>query len=152
MGTRRRVYFVVSMFVLLALFIAWHQVSTRVAATPARTPDEMTAADLATYAVVSADGEPVGPVESLVVDASSAATHYVIVRLKDVYAFGKGGGAPQDRYLVIPWSHVQLDPTHHEILLDVDAVAVARAPSFNDLPDTVTPTWDRQVRQFWSQH
>jgi sporulation protein YlmC with PRC-barrel domain len=151
MGTRGRVYFVLSMVLLLALFITWHQLSTRMSATPAIVPDEMSAAELATYAVVSADGAPVGPVESLIVDSSSAASHYVIVRLKDVYAFGKGGGAPQDRFLVIPWSHVQLDPTHHALMVDVDAVAVATAPSFDDLPDTITPTWDSQVRQFWAQ-
>lgn len=151
METQRRVYFVVGMFLLLALFIAWHQRSTSVVATPAIPPEEVTATDLASYVVISADGKRVGPVESLIVDSSSAATHYVIVRLKDVYAFGKGGGAPQDRFLVVPWVHVRLDPAHHELLLDVDAVAVAGAPRFDDLPDTVTPMWDHQVRQFWSQ-
>jgi sporulation protein YlmC with PRC-barrel domain len=151
MDTQRRVYFVLSMFLLLALYIAWDQKSTRMVATPAVSPAEMSAQDLATFVVLSADGERIGPVESLTVDSTSAATHYVIVRLKDIYAFGKGGGAPQDRFLVIPWSHVRLDPAHHEILLDVDAVAVTRAPTFDDLPDTVTPAWDAEIQTYWAQ-
>ena len=161
MRTERRWQFIVGMFLLVALYITADRVYPQVRATPALAPEdalavvseemsgEMSAKDLATYAVVSADGTQVGPVESVIVDSSSAATHYVIVRLKDIYAFGKGGGAPQDRFLVIPWSHVRLNPAHHEILLDVDGMSVASAPTLDDLPNTVTPTWDREIRQYW---
>lgn len=150
MRRESRLHVIVGMFLILALYIALDRTYNEVRVTPAIVPEEMSADALASYEVVSADGAQVGPVETLIVDTTSASTHYVIVRLEDIYAFGKGGGAPQDRFLVIPWSHVQLDPAHHAVMLDVDAVAVSHAPTLDNVPNTVTPTWDREIRQYWS--
>jgi sporulation protein YlmC with PRC-barrel domain len=118
--------------------------------TPASPPDELFTESLQHYQVVDSEGKVIGPVDGLVVGRTSAVTSYVVVRLKDIYAFGKGIAGPQDRFLLIPWSHVRLDVAHQQLVVNADAVALTAAPSYFDLPNASTPTWDTEIRDFWA--
>ena len=113
-------------------------------------PDNLFTEELLQYQVISADGRVVGPVDGLVVARESAEALYVVVRVKDIYDFGKGGSGPQDRFLMVPWSHLELDTAHRRLVTDVAMAAVAQAPSVFDLPNTSTPTWDAEIRSFWA--
>lgn len=119
-------------------------------AVPGPPPDNLFTEELLHYQVVSAEGRVVGPVDGLVVGRESAEALYVVVRLEDLYDFGKGGGGPQDRFLIVPWSHLELDTAHQRIVTDVSMAAVAEAPRVFDLPNTSTPTWDAEIRSFWA--
>ena len=56
----------------------------------------------------------------------SAEALYVVVRVKDIYDFGKGGSGPQDRFLMVPWSHLDLDTAHQRLVTDVAPAAPIR--------------------------
>ena len=113
-------------------------------------PDNLFTEELLQYQVISADGRVVGPVDGLVVARESAEALYVVVRVKDIYDFGKGGSGPQDRFLMVPWSRLELDTAHRRLVTDVAMAAVAQAPSVFSLPNTSTPTWDAEIRSFWA--
>jgi hypothetical protein len=76
---------------------------------------------------------------------------YVVVRLEDIYDFGKGSAGPQDRFLIIPWSHVELEPAQQRLVVNADAATLEAAPTVYELPNTVTPTWDREIRHYWTE-
>jgi sporulation protein YlmC with PRC-barrel domain len=120
------------------------------AVTPGPTPSEILTEDFVGMLVVSSEGQRVGPIDGLIMGTTSAEVSYVIVRIEDVYDFGKGGGGPQDRFLVIPWSHL-LIAGPSILRLDVDAAFVDRAPRLNDLPNTDSPLWDADIQAYWAQ-
>jgi sporulation protein YlmC with PRC-barrel domain len=141
-------------YVLIVMLVAgWNATSClriESASTPGPSPSEILTEDFVGMLVISAEGQTVGPIDGLIVGTTSAEVSYVIVRLKDIYDFGKGGGGPQDRFLVIPWSHLRIADASR-LILDVDAAFVEGAPLLHNLPNTDSPTWDADIQAYWTQ-
>lgn len=123
------------------------------------TPDAVSTEMLKNCEIVDSNGVPlkpvnslvVGPVDGLIVDAQSGETLYALVRLEDIYNFGKGAWRdPQDKYLPIPWSHLRV-LSGRQLKIDVDVDVLAEAPSFAEPPDTAVPSWDEAIQRFWAE-
>jgi sporulation protein YlmC with PRC-barrel domain len=139
----------------LMLYLVWITAigCQRIEATPRSGPPprELFTEELLEYQVVSVDGAVIGPVDGIVVALDDAEAVYVVVRIVDIYDFGKGGSGPQERFFLIPWPHVTPDTAHHQLMADVSAAVLAEAPTVFDLPDTATPEWDAEAQHFWAQ-
>lgn len=115
-------------------------------------PRQLSTERLVDYVVVGRDGEPIGPVDGLVVDTQTGETLYAVVLLKDIYNFGKGAvHAPQDKYLVIPWARLHIQE-NRQLQVDLTADALAAAPVLYEAPQTLDPTWDASIRRYWAAH
>jgi hypothetical protein len=120
-------------------------------APPGPQPTELITEDLLRYHVVDADGMVIGPVDGMVVGTATGTTEYIVVLLEDKYNFGKGAShGPQNRFLLIPWSHLQLDTANQRLIADVDTARLEAAPVLKKLPNTAQPNWDAAVQQYWA--
>lgn len=145
----RRPLFAMLCFTTLLVTGCWRAEAPQARMEPP--PDEISTEELLTYRFVGTDGKPVGPVHGVVMDTESGTAEYVIVILEDKYHFGKGAyWEPQDKFLLIPWSHLRLDTAHWILAADVDAAILAQAPVLDDLPDTAPSDWDAAVRHYWA--
>ncbi len=148
-------WFTRTVLCLTALVIAGC-IRIQAAPAPARLPPaDISTEDLLNYSVVSGDGQPIGPVHGVVMHISSGGVQYgvqyVVVLLPDKYHFGKGAyGPPNNKFLLIPWSHLKLDATHQVLVADVDRANLVQAPVLNRVPDTSPPDWDATIAQYWA--
>lgn len=117
--------------------------------TPGTRTAELFTEELSHYQVVSLDDVVIGSVDGMIVNVESTEAHYLVVRIEDIYDFGKGSSGPQDRFMLIPWANVQVDRTHQQLIVDVKASVLYEAPAGYELPDTTIPLWDAEIRQFW---
>jgi hypothetical protein len=57
-----------------------------------------------------------------------------------------------DKWFVIPFDAVTLNPLDQTFIFDVEKEMLENAPGFDpdQLPDTTDPTWDADVRGYWN--
>jgi sporulation protein YlmC with PRC-barrel domain len=116
---------------------------------PGPQPVQFITEDLLRYDLVDSDGTVIGPVDGMVVDTETGTTEYIVVVLEDKYNFGKGAShGPQNRFLLIPWSYLQLDTANQQLI--VEAARLEAAPVLKVLPDTDQPNWDAAISQYWT--
>jgi sporulation protein YlmC with PRC-barrel domain len=139
----------------LCLLLVMTPACVRISAAPAPIvpiPNEIATETLVNYTVVSRDGTMIGPVDGVVISTETGNTEYVIVFIEDIYNFGKGAiHGPQDHYLPIPWSHLTLDATHQQLVVDAAAEFIKDAPVLTDLPDTSVAGWDADAAAYWTR-
>lgn len=143
------------LFVILCVALVLANACTRLSAAPAPVgppPAEISTETLTDYRVVSSDGIEVGSVDGVVINTETGETQYIIVFIKDIYNYGKGAiHGPQDHYLPIPWSHIKLDATNQQLIVEADERFIKESPVFTEPPDTTVKGWDVAVELYWTE-
>jgi PRC-barrel domain len=96
--------------------------------------------------VVNAEGEDLGKVEDVVLDARDYAVVYAILSFDGF--LGLGG-----KHFALPWGAVHFDPARHEVVLDLHKDRIKNAPGFDkdDWPEMGDPDWATRVHKHYGQ-
>jgi sporulation protein YlmC with PRC-barrel domain len=100
--------------------------------------------------VYGANGEKIGKIDGLAVDATRGQIAYAVLSFGGVLGMG-------DKNFVVPWSSLgkridSADYDHATYTLNVDKDRLKGAPGFDkDWPDMDDIAWGRQIHSYWNQ-
>ncbi|MEQ5844399.1 MULTISPECIES: PRC-barrel domain-containing protein [Paraburkholderia] len=124
---------------------------TDVASAGSRTPkgyrlDVIAATALTDTRVFSNDGEDIGRIRDVMLDAQSGRIAYAVMSTGGFLGIG-------DRLLAIPWSALTLDIEEKCFILSMPAESVKHAPGFDrhHWPSMADTTWATSVHQYYGR-
>jgi sporulation protein YlmC with PRC-barrel domain len=108
-------------------------------------PQIVRLSELMDFGVRNSEGEDLGSLEDIVVDWQQSRLAYPILSFGGFLGLG-------DKWFVIPFDAVTLNPLDQAFIFDVQPETLENAPGFDpdQLPDTTDPDWDSDVRGFWN--
>jgi sporulation protein YlmC with PRC-barrel domain len=91
-------------------------------------------------------GERLGALEDVVIDLPTGRVAYAVVSFGGVLTIG-------EKLFAIPWSALELDEQHHEIVLDLPRDRLETAPGFDKdhWPDMADLEWGRSIYSYYGQ-
>jgi sporulation protein YlmC with PRC-barrel domain len=110
-------------------------------------PNVLSASTMIGDGVRNQEGENLGDIEEFMIDLNRGCISYAVLSFGGVAGLG-------DKLFAIPWDQLTLSTEEHEFILDVDKETLKGAPGFDqdDWPDTTSPDWDMDVRQYWESY
>ena len=110
-------------------------------------PQAILLSKLMDFNVRNSTGDDLGSLEDIVIDWQHSRLAYPIMSFGGFLGIG-------DKWFVIPFDAVTLDPVNNNFIFDVDKQRLENAPGFNQdqLPDTTDPNWDQEIRSYWSMN
>ncbi len=99
------------------------------------------------FNVRNSNGDDLGSLEDIVIDWQHSRLAYPIMSFGGFLGIG-------DKWFVIPFDAVTLDPVNNNFIFDVEKDRLENAPGFNQdqLPDTTDPNWDQEIRSYWGMN
>jgi sporulation protein YlmC with PRC-barrel domain len=109
-----------------------------------QTPQAVRLSALMDFGVKNPDGEDLGTLEDIVIDWQQSRLAYPILSFGGFLGLG-------DKWFVIPFDAVSLNPLDQTFIFDVEQEMLENAPGFDpdQLPDTTDPNWDTEIRSYW---
>lgn len=113
-------------------------------ATQAVTAPDVRASQLIGEQVNNAQGEEIGKIDDLVVDADSQRVYYAILSSGGILGAG-------DKLFAIPVGQFKMDAKQDRLVLNIDKERLKKAPGFdsNKRPDFGKDSWRREVDRFY---
>lgn len=110
-------------------------------------PNVLSASTMIGDEVRNSQGHDLGSIEEFMIDLDRGCIAYAVLSFGGVAGLG-------DKFFAIPWDQLTLSTEEHEFILDIDKESLKEAPGFdkNDWPDTTSPDWDVEVRQYWESY
>lgn len=95
--------------------------------------------------VVDPQGEDLGRIEELMVDAAAGQVRYAIVSFGGVFGLG-------EKLFAIPWGMLQPDPENRRFLLAASREQLKGAPAFDrhSWPE-MSRDWERGIHRYYEQ-
>lgn len=107
------------------------------------------ASDLLGLGVRNDQGDNLGEIQELVVDAENGDIHYAVIGAGGFLGIG-------EKLILVPFAALNIDPMVQEVdqlvHLNVDQQVLTDAPNFDDVPDVTAADWDADVRAYWQDH
>lgn len=97
-------------------------------ATPSAQPSESEALPVGKIEgadIYSPDGEPIGAIESLMIDKKTGKVAYAVMSFGGFFGIG-------EEFYPIPWEKLVYDPDHDAFKLDIDKDRLSQAPKIID--------------------
>jgi sporulation protein YlmC with PRC-barrel domain len=109
-----------------------------------QTPMAVRLSELLDFGIRNPDGEDLGSLEDIVIDWQQSRLAYPIISFGGFLGLG-------DKWFVIPFDTVTLNPLDQTFVFDATPEMLENAPGFDpdQLPDTTDPNWDLDIRSFW---
>jgi sporulation protein YlmC with PRC-barrel domain len=94
--------------------------------------------------VINAQGEDLGEIADIVLDAESGQIRYVVLSFGGFLGMG-------DKLFAIPWNSFKYVPGEKLYVLDMDRERLENAPGFDPAhwPDMEDPNWGQEVHEFY---
>src|SRR5438477_12844382 len=98
------------------------------------------AADVIGKEVVNLEGEDIGKIEELVIEARDGRLTYAIMSFGGFLGLG-------DKLFAVPWVSLNYDPAHERFVMKANKELLKKAPGFdkNDWPDLSDPTRQAEI-------
>lgn len=95
--------------------------------------------------IVNQEGERLGSVEDVVIDAESGRIAYVVLASGGFLGLG-------ETLFAIPWAAVRVDTSTEQVVLNVKQEALENAPGFDkgNWPDMADPQWVAEVHAHYN--
>jgi len=107
-------------------------------------PFVMSCATLAGDSVVNRNGEDLGKLEHIMIDAPTGRIAYAVLACGGVFGIG-------EKLFAVPWAALALDADHRRFVLDIEKSRLEKAPGFDKhhWPAMADEAWAALVHDYY---